>query len=373
MKIVFYDKLNVDHVLFMSMFINIENLTLVNIKNFIEINQIESGEYDFIFLEYLPKKEWFDNLVSNQIIVNSIKVYTKQLFEINTSNNTINNIYDNVFLNYNDKLIEYIYCGKTLCSFYENIIIENTSRTDINNINYVLDIFLFSRNDIYNISKIDYFLNMLIKNLYYTDLKLIGKLNTLIGSIYFTSNYLNNKVNDKLFQIEECIDYLLIEKSLLNENIDNTIDVIFNDREMFFNENSSNFYKIIKFNTTDINEILIMINFLIIHFKYSNPDLKIDCYEIHNLKTKQSVFIPINEIIKLNNYLDFVNFYSDSLGQTIKELLITYHKFYNSNENIQIIDNDYVNPFLTIHNSTKHNYYTNPITNLINFNFYKNN
>lgn len=374
-KIVFYDKSNIDHILFVSMLSYDDNLSIFDIRNYSELFFIQNNnEYEFIFLEYLPNNNWFTYLANNNIGIISMKLYSKNLLKINTNNenNVVENVYDSMFFQYNGNLIENIYCGKLLCKYW-NTDFENSNKFDASiQLKYLINIFVISHENNNAFGKFDYFFNLMLKNISHIDIKNIYKFYGIANQIYFDSSFIKTKFENKLYQINDSIDYLLIEKQLLNENIDNTTEVIIKDKELFLNNNESNYFKIIKINTTDIDSILSLINMFINHFENEYPNVKIDCLEIHNIFTTQSIYIPLNMVSNYHNYNQIISFYDSVDGQNVKNLLTTYHKVYNSNENIQLIDNDYINPYLTIFNSEKINFYTNPITQHINFNFYKN-
>ena len=377
-KIVFYDKSNIDHILFVSMLLYNDNLSIFDIRNYTELFFIQdNNEYEFIFLEYLPNNNWFTYLTNNNITILSIKLYSKNLLKLNvsisnTSDNPVENVYDSVFFSYNGNLIENIYCGKLLCNYWNNDF-DNSNKFDASSqLKYLINIFVLSHDNDINFGKFDYFFNLMIKNIRQLDIKNVYKFYGIANQIYFDSSFIQTKFENKLYQINDSINYLLIDKTILSENMENTISAIINDKEIFLNNNDSNYFKIIKFNTTDIDSILSLINMFINHFKNEYPIVKIDCLEIYNIFTNQSIYIPLNIVSNYHNYNQIISFYDSVDGQEIKNLLITYHKVFNSNENIQVIDNDYINPYLTIYNSEKINFYTNPITQYINNNFYKN-
>ena len=373
-KIVFYDKSNIDHILFVGMLLYGEYVNIFEIKNYSELYFIPNdNDYEFIFLEYLPKNEWFTYLANNNIGIISMKLYSKNLLKINTNNenNVVENIYDSLFFKYNNNLIENIYCGKLLCKYW-NTDFENSNKFDASiQLKYLINIFVISHENNNAFGKFDYFFNLMLKNISHIDIKNIYKFYGIANQIYFDSSFIQTKFENKLYQINDSIDYLLIEKQLLNENIDNTTNVIIKDKELFLNNNESNYFKIIKINTTDIDDILSLINMLIVFNKNQLLNVRIDFYEIHNVFTKQSIYIPNIGVSSFNNYEQIISYYNSTNGQNIKNLLLTYHKVYNSNENIQLIENDYINPYLTIYNTNKINLYTNSITQYINFNFYK--
>ena len=375
-KIVFYDKSNIDHILFVGMLLYGEYANIFEIKNYSELYFIPNdNDYEFIFLEYLPKNEWFTYLANNNIGIISMKLYSKNLLKINTNNenNVVENVYDSVLFQYNGNLIKNIYCGKLLCNYWNNNEFNNSIEfKDSTQVKYLINIFVLSYRNESLFVNFDYFFNIMLKNIKSNYIKNIYKFYNLANQIYFDSTFIQNKFENKLYQINDSIDYLLIEKQLLNENIDNTINVIIKDKELFLNNNESNYFKIIKINTTDIEDILSLINMFINHFKNEFSNVKIDCLEIYNIFTKQSIYIPNIGVSSFNNYEQIISYYNSTNGQNIKNLLLTYHKVYNSNENIQLIENDYINPYLTIYNTNKINLYTNSITQYINFNFYKN-
>lgn len=376
-KIVFYDKSNIDHILFVSMLLYNDNLSIFDIRNYTELFFIQdNNEYEFIFLEYLPNNNWFTYLANNNITILSMKLYSKNLLKLNvsisdTTDNSVENVYDSVFFRYNGNLIENIYCGKLLCNYWNKNEFDNSIEfSNLTQIKYLINIFILSHENNIAFGKFDYFFNLMLKNINHIDIKNIYKFYGITNQIYFDSSFIQTKFENKLYQINDSIDYLLIDK-LLSENIDNT-DVIIKNKELFLNNIDSNYFKLIKFNTTDIDSILSLINMFINHFENEYPTVKIDCLEIHNIFTTQSIYIPLNMVSNYHNYNQIISFYDSVDGQNVKNLLITYHKVYNSIENIQVIDNDYINPYLTIYNSEKINFYTNPITQYINNNFFKN-
>lgn len=405
MKIIYYDKNNIDHILFCCLYNNLygetENLSFIDYHNlfdksiFTDLNK----KYTIIFLEYLPLKEYYTSLDeyylslnenSNIPLIDNFIFYTNKVLKISQTSeeNTIQNILDNVNILYNDNIHNYFYYEtNSLCKF-----LLNTQSREITNNNYLSNIKYFEIKNLieifdktciqvnYKSILIQKLFNQYLSNI---DFKIIFEnlfeigLKENIINIYY--NILGDN-NLNYFLVKNKFDKLLKDINwniLIIDSDRKYINIIENNKELFFNENVNHF-KLIKINTLDINESLLNHNSIItVLSNYYKTLIGLEFFkdtiiEYHNPITLQSLFIPIDIYIPYINKLKIqtINYFKDN--NYLTNLINDYYndKILSLNDETLIPIINELNEINPIYNLTiKKDEYSNSIFEIINTNF----
>lgn len=395
MKIIYYDKQNVDHILFCCLYKIIYGPN--NVLTFIEYHDLNNkslidiqNEYSIIFLEYLPIKAWYQSMLNYNI--KEFILYTTKKIELKLNidddqnigdGDDYQNIFDNTLIEYNNKIHNYIHCNTNTISNYLLLkdfpIILNYTRVKFLQLKSLIEIFEKTANPI-NIKFI--IIQQLLKEnltgnsfeIVYENLFLIGLIDN-INNIYYEvlpeKNINHNLIKNKFDLFCRDIKWNIIHRNTITKKYIETEE----NKQLFYQEKEDSKIKLIQIQTTDIQRSLLLHNFLnmFLNKKYDGTDifgkLDYDFIEYHNPLSKQSVYIPnlfyISNVSRLN--FELSNYYNTKQDELY--LLTDYYNKHILNQNVLLLNIDSnlseINPLYTLVQNNI-NDYTNTITQLVN-------
>ena len=386
MKLIFYDKTNVDHILFCLFYNQIYNGIKTNKILFDDFTSLEHYvflpdiKYEIIFLDYLPHKEWLDKLDNVEPEYKYTYVlYTTLPLSINQLNNetvVVTNIYDNSYINYHGIFLNYIYCENSLSNFINNeLVTVNLNHTEKELLQIIKQLISFFNYDNGILSDKYYYIHILFKK-YFSNISIydlstnnqIIILHKYITNDYYSFSFEHNITNISYNKQFNELYYYGEFNILYYDNQKNFVNFINNKDEFFTPTNTKKSIKVFTINTTNISESIMLHNFYVqkLNNLFSSEFTYTDLIEYYNPLNKQSVFIPVefnnqkyflHNLTSLNNPI--INYFNDNIY--IKNILIDYHKVkYDIVETYSDTINK-INPLLNIYQKNKYNSYNNNI------------